>query len=824
MLCAAVLWSDPVARALDNIGGSDYGTIGPVMDYDPATDTSSPFYPIGWYFFWPTDNVLLDEVAASGGNTVLFADCKDDPTWLWSNAIAGMDRAQVLGLKIIIGLHDDLWTGIDCNTPSSQTALLRWINQFKNHPALLGWQLGDENGISQAADLNETSCVIRNVDPNNPIWQVFYTGTDNNETASLMAQSDVASFDRYGYYDTLFANPTPPFGEVDSMLYLQNMKAGAASIHGWAGNVNVAQGLGPDGNALSHFRLPSYGEYRHLVFAAIASAAARGTLSWIYFYSDGWYSDPADFTNWRDSVVQPVQLEEQMVSHAMETGWNVGTVTSTLDGQAVNGNYNKVSYLLIYDGQQSRYFLIVSNNTYDHQPVTFTLSGLPVSLAGLTAELPEESNTITMIDLGSGSYSLTDTLTDHDINIYTLPTTQIALVPTNPVDVVEYQIDTVAGEVYELERLADLSADPADWESTGAIIQGDGGTMRMYDRIESGDSVHHRLVVSAPEAVVADGLLLAFDANNDTSANDGWSYTGVMSGSLPAAGGGAAPTRHADPNGQFYFHHDAGDRVFLGNLTSSTGYGSWSSEYWVRRTGLNSENHLSAWWANSSSGNPSLISHSGSGQANPTDEIDLDHRDGNNERSNITGQNAIAWPPNEWAQIVVTYIDATGVGTDDGIMRAYYSNASGFSATPVFESFTERVDNDGPNASALGYAGLFGQNITETNRGMVGDLAVVRFYDHALTPAEIDQNFTATGPGFGLAPPVSPPSITAATVTDQVAYRFTGEFDVIYELRGSDNGTTFTPTGAMVRGAGAEQYVFDPSGTQKSAYQLVPLL
>jgi len=65
----------------------------------------------------------------------------------------------------------------------------------------------------------------------------------------MMAQSDVTSFDRYGYYDTLFQNPTPPFGEVDTLLYLQNQKAGAASVHGWAGNVNVAQGLGPDGNA-----------------------------------------------------------------------------------------------------------------------------------------------------------------------------------------------------------------------------------------------------------------------------------------------------------------------------------------------------------------------------------------------------------------------------------------------------------------------------------------------------------------------------------------------------------------------------------------------
>lgn len=119
-MCSAVLWNVPASQALDNLDGNDYGAIGPVMDYDPVTGTSSPFFPIGWYFFWPTDNVLLDEVLASGGNTVLFADCKDDPSWLWSNAIAGLNRAQQLGLKIIIGLDDALWTGIDCKTPPAR--------------------------------------------------------------------------------------------------------------------------------------------------------------------------------------------------------------------------------------------------------------------------------------------------------------------------------------------------------------------------------------------------------------------------------------------------------------------------------------------------------------------------------------------------------------------------------------------------------------------------------------------------------------------------------------------------------------------------------
>lgn len=36
-LCVVSSFAVPSTQALDNIGGNNYGTIGPVMDYDPAT-------------------------------------------------------------------------------------------------------------------------------------------------------------------------------------------------------------------------------------------------------------------------------------------------------------------------------------------------------------------------------------------------------------------------------------------------------------------------------------------------------------------------------------------------------------------------------------------------------------------------------------------------------------------------------------------------------------------------------------------------------------------------------------------------------------------
>jgi hypothetical protein len=230
------------------------------------------------------------------------------------------------------------------------------------------------------------------------------------------------------------------------------------------------------------------------------------------------------------------------------------------------------------------------------------------------------------------SYGLTDTLNDHDINIYTLetgPGTQIFPAPTGLVDVVEVRIDTVDGVLYELQRATELSADPGDWESTGASVRG------------------------------------------------------------------------------------------------------------------------------------------------------------------------------------------------DGIMRGYYSSASGFNGMHVFESTIEPVNNDGLSASSLGYAALFGQNVTETERGMVGDLAVVRFYRRALAPEEIEKNFNATGPGLGVVAATPLPDIAAVSALNSVGLRFTGEAGALYELHGSNDGTTFTPTGARVRGTGGEQYAFDPDGMQKAAYQMI---
>jgi len=84
-------------------------------------------------------------------------------------------------------------------------------------------------------------------------------------------------------------------------------------------------------------------------------------------------------------------------------------------------------------------------------------------------------------------------------NLYSIgPEPPLVPDPVPLVDVLELQIDTVDGEVYELDRTADLTAGSNAWESTGALIQGDGGTMRMYDPADTGDLGYNRVRFSEP--------------------------------------------------------------------------------------------------------------------------------------------------------------------------------------------------------------------------------------------------------------------------------------------------------------------------------------
>jgi len=327
-------------------------------------------------------------------------------------------------MKIVIGLNRTMVGSVKYTNPQTHGRISDYVRSLKDHPALLGWMLGDEMPGGSAQAIHDTIRLIRDNRSNHQVWQVHSHIESDDDLQALMTQTDVCSFDGYTYLHDRSA-----FADVCStrILAWQQAKANLAQTGNWAGNVNVTQAVGCKcGNA--DFRFPSYDEYRWNVFSAIASAGVRGTLNWIYSYWGGFYNDdPKPFFEFRDTIVKPVNLEQRMIAHAMETGYNVGQVVSNLDEltnadipPATGGHrkFNKIGHILLYDNQQQRYFLIVTNNESSAHTVRLTIADLPVPLRTLTVDKPHDNRELNLDDLGEGRYQLEDQLDNHDVAVY----------------------------------------------------------------------------------------------------------------------------------------------------------------------------------------------------------------------------------------------------------------------------------------------------------------------------------------------------------------------------------------------------------------------
>jgi len=399
--------------------------IPPVTYLDPATGQASPFFPIGWYSFGPLSEKALQEVYDNGCNTALFAGLGVQG-WQKANAQARLNQAQELGMKIIIGFTQSVVGVVEYSKPNTYGPIPDYVAAFKDHPALLGWQLGDEMGAGAAPHISDAVRVIRQCGSQHQTWQVHSHIESNDDVRALMANTDVCTYDGYTYLKGL-----PVFADVCStrILAWQQAKADLIAAEGWAGNVNITQAVGQKcGHA--DFRFPTYEEYRWNVFSAIASVGARGTLNWIYCYWQGFYpDDPQVFFDFRDEIVKPVNLEQQMIAHAMETGYNVGQVRSNLDelttveippATGPHYKFNKVGHILLHDDQEHDYFLILTNNETSPHTVLLQISDLPVPLASLTIRKPHDNRELELQDAGGGRYLLREKLGNHDVAIYVL--------------------------------------------------------------------------------------------------------------------------------------------------------------------------------------------------------------------------------------------------------------------------------------------------------------------------------------------------------------------------------------------------------------------
>lgn len=144
----------------------------------------------------------LETLVAIGGNSFR--------TWSADNALKILDRAEDLGLTVMLGL----WVqherhGFDYNNEEAVKKQLdkfsKIVKKLKDHPALLLWGIGNEVDLNYSNTkvwyaINDIAKMVHEIDPNHPTTTVT-AGLDEKEVKLIMERApeiDIYSINTYG--------------------------------------------------------------------------------------------------------------------------------------------------------------------------------------------------------------------------------------------------------------------------------------------------------------------------------------------------------------------------------------------------------------------------------------------------------------------------------------------------------------------------------------------------------------------------------------------------------------------------------------------------
>ena len=391
-----------------------------VKYYNPKTGVTQPFFSFGWY----VDNGIApgtpewDLIAQSNANMVHLVNLR-------SGSALGtfLDNADKDGFKVIPCLHTELLKDVDSTKPETYARIKKMVTAHKDHPALLGWKMGDELEGEAVKDVLESAKVIHKLDPDRQVWQVFCGIHLNNweRVIPYVPGTDVASFGQY-----FELNDRKTFGGCDPTLYHVTNDTALGSHLKIACTLGV-QAMGGDKHVLKQYRFPTHEEFRWNIFSGLTSGA-RGIDLFILPERgkiDAWYTNLNDFYDFVKNTVGSVFGELKQIKYAMETGYNVGEAEITWDGKYEelklwDKNFEIMSQLLIYDAKKKCYFLIVTNHTSKDREFEITLSQLPVKLSNPKAVIMQTGKTVTLKKTCNDSYQLKDTIGDHGVKLYRL--------------------------------------------------------------------------------------------------------------------------------------------------------------------------------------------------------------------------------------------------------------------------------------------------------------------------------------------------------------------------------------------------------------------
>ena len=159
-----------------------------------------PFFPLGWYFGpGPTSadaETHIDRIARSPFNTIMCYGINVGDT---NRVRAYLDLLARRGVKIIYSIKDVYAGTTHFHEPvlgwrGEETIVRNVVQQFRGHPAILGWYLNDELPLTLQARLEERYRLVASLDPDHPTWAVLY---QVDELADYLGTADVLGTDPY---------------------------------------------------------------------------------------------------------------------------------------------------------------------------------------------------------------------------------------------------------------------------------------------------------------------------------------------------------------------------------------------------------------------------------------------------------------------------------------------------------------------------------------------------------------------------------------------------------------------------------------------------
>ncbi len=226
-----------------------------------------PFFPFGMCYWGEVTKEGLERYAEGPFNCV-----NTD----WSMQPEQLELCREKGLLAICGLEK----GFD-EPDEGQSWLTERVNAMKNHPAVMGWFVSDEQPIADIPKMRRRQGWMETLDPNHPTWFALDTV---REARHYLGTADVMGLDPYPI-------PTKPIGLVHSTTC-----RGVTNTFGAMANWQFPQAFGwgwLKRRETKGQRAPTQKEMANMGWQAIAGGA-NGLIFYAYQHLSEPHDDPED--------------------------------------------------------------------------------------------------------------------------------------------------------------------------------------------------------------------------------------------------------------------------------------------------------------------------------------------------------------------------------------------------------------------------------------------------------------------------------------------------------------------------------------------------